>query len=108
MDKIPLIDVSLLKNSNKDIRNNTIKDLYNAFSSIGFVSLIATEINPDIVNNMRSTVIQIFDVDDYTKNKEMITRNNYRGYIPLDFLLPMELNIRLIIMKDINYILKFQ
>ena len=37
---------------------------------------------------MRSTVIQIFDVDDYTKNKEMITRNNYRGYIPLDFFTP--------------------
>ena len=88
MDKIPLIDVSLLKNSNKDIRNNTIKDLYNAFSSIGFVSLTGTDIKPDIVNNMRSTVIQIFDVDDYTKNNEMITRNNYRGYIPLDFFTP--------------------
>ena len=88
MDKIPLIDVSLLKNSNKDIRNNTIKELYNAFSSIGFVSLTGADIKPDIVNNMRSTVIQIFDVDDYTKNNEMITRNNYRGYIPLDFFTP--------------------
>ena len=85
MDKIPLIDVSLLKSTNKDVRNKTVKDLYDAFSSIGFVSLTATEINPDIVNNMRSTVKKIFDVDDLTKKKEMITRNNYRGYIPLDF-----------------------
>ena len=67
MDKIPLIDVSLLKNSNKDIRNNTIKDLYNAFSSIGFASLTGTDIKPDIVNNMRSTVKKIFDVDEVYK-----------------------------------------
>ena len=88
MDKIPLIDVSLLKSSNKDIRNKTVKGLYNAFSSIGFVSLKGTEIKPDIVDNMRATVKKIFDVDDFTKNKEMISRSNYRGYIPLDFFTP--------------------
>ena len=63
MDKIPLIDASLLNSTNKDVRNKTVKDLYDAFSSIGFVSLTATEINPDIVNNMRSTVKKIFDVE---------------------------------------------
>ena len=51
MDKIPLIDASLLNSTNKDVRNKTVKNLYDAFSSIGFVSLTATEINPDIVNN---------------------------------------------------------
>jgi isopenicillin N synthase-like dioxygenase len=88
VDKIPLIDASLLNSTNKDVRNKTVKDLYDAFSSIGFVSLTATEINSDIVNNMRSTVKKIFDVDDLTKKKEMITRNNDRGYIPLDFFTP--------------------
>ena len=56
MDKIPLIDVSLLKSTIKDVKNKAIKDLYNAFSSIGFVSLTETEISTDIVNSMRSTV----------------------------------------------------
>ena len=94
MDKIPLIDINLLKSANKVIKNKAIKDLYGAFSSIGFVSLTKTEISADIVNSMRSTVKKIFDVDDLTKKKEMITRSNYRGYIPLDFFTPNGTNYK--------------
>ena len=88
MENIPTINISFLKDSNKDTRKKTVKELYDAFSSIGFATLTGTGINPIIVKSMRDLVEEIFNIDEFSKKKQMITRDNYRGYIPLEFFTP--------------------
>ncbi|MEM7092863.1 MAG: 2OG-Fe(II) oxygenase family protein [Actinomycetota bacterium] len=62
--------------------------LVEAWSSIGFVSIVDHGLSTDLIAAMRTLCRQVFALDDATKDAWRITRSSYRGFVPLGFFTP--------------------
>ncbi len=82
---IPTIDISALATPD---RAATVAAIGDAAHQIGFLSVTGTGIDPHLIADMRRSVIRVFSVPEAQKRAQAITRDNYRGYIPLDFFTP--------------------
>lgn len=88
MERIPTIDIApLLQEAHPDY-GKTVQQVMDACTGIGFLSITGTGIPPELVERVRACVRAIFDVDEASKWQQAITRENYRGYIPMGFSTP--------------------
>ncbi|WP_171173850.1 isopenicillin N synthase family oxygenase [Ruegeria sp. HKCCD8929] len=88
MQTIPTIDISPLGTPNHHERDAVVRQILDACTGIGFLSITGTGIAPETVETVRRTVREIFAVDEASKWDQAITRDNYRGYIPMGFFTP--------------------
>ncbi len=88
MQSIPTIDISPLRNTSDPRYDQTIRHVMDACTGIGFLSITGTGLPQSLVERMRSCVKAIFAVEEHSKWDRAITRDNYRGYIPMGFFTP--------------------
>lgn len=84
---IATIDIAPLITGQGD-RDAVVEQILNSCLGIGFLSVTGTGVSPDLIAAMRGVVQQIFAVDEQAKWDQAITRDNYRGYIPMGFFTP--------------------
>ncbi len=63
-------------------------EVLEAFRSIGFATVTGHGIDSSLFAEMRSLLVELFALSDACKTEGMITRDNYRGFIPLGFFTP--------------------
>ncbi len=88
MQSIPTIDLSPLRDPEHADHASTIAAILDACTDIGFLSITGTGIAPQTVDQVRQTCREIFSIEESSKWQQAITRNNYRGYIPMGFFTP--------------------
>ncbi len=88
MDQIPTINIAPLGNPEHPEYEGTVRHVMDACTGIGFLSITGTGIPQHLVDRVRSCARQIFDVDEPSKWRQAITRESYRGYIPMGFFTP--------------------
>ncbi|EDZ47118.1 oxidoreductase, 2OG-Fe(II) oxygenase family [Rhodobacterales bacterium Y4I] len=88
MQMIPTIDITPLREGDHPQRQQTVAAIPAAAQDIGFLSITGTGVAPETVEAVRNTVRAIFDVPENSKWEQAITRENYRGYIPMGFFTP--------------------
>ncbi len=88
MEHIPTIDISPLADPSGPQYQSTVAQIMDACTSIGFLSITGTGIAPEQIEQVRDCVSAIFDIDEARKWDQAITRENYRGYIPMGFFTP--------------------
>jgi isopenicillin N synthase-like dioxygenase len=85
---IPTIDISPLRDANSPQRAQVVEQILGACTDIGFLSITGTGIAPNIPDQVRSCCRAIFSIEEKSKWDQAITRDNYRGYIPMGFFTP--------------------
>ena len=88
MQHIPIIDIAPLRNPAHPDYAQTAQQVMDACTGIGFLSITGTGIAPETVDTVRACVRDIFAVEESAKWDQAITRENYRGYIPMGFFTP--------------------
>ncbi len=88
MDTIPTIDISALAHPDSPEYKATAQQILDACVGIGFLSITGTGVSQGSVDQVRQTVRKIFDLEESRKWDQAITRENYRGYIPMGFFTP--------------------
>jgi len=79
--QVPVIDLSATD-------NEVAKVLDRAFAEMGFAELVDHGIPTSVIAAAREAVVAYFDQPQDQKLPDHITRDNYRGYIPLGFFSP--------------------
>lgn len=87
-DHIPTIDISPLADPSGPQYAATVAQIMEACTGIGFLSITGTRIAAERIDQVRNYVRAIFDIDEDSKWDQAITRENYRGYIPMGFFTP--------------------
>ena len=77
MKHLPLIDLSDAARSTTEIER--------ACREIGFMNIVGHGIAPVVIANVRQAVVDYFGLALAEKNRNRITRDNYRGFIPIGF-----------------------
>ena len=85
---IPLFDLSALRDGDPAARRDAAAALYGACADIGFVSVINHGASNRLIGRARGAVTRYFSRPESLRLTEQITRENYRGYIPLGFFTP--------------------
>ncbi len=88
MQRIPTIDITPLHDTAHVDYGQTVQKVMNACTEIGFLSITGTGISTETVQEMRSCVQAIFSIEEDAKWQQAITRENYRGFIPMGFFTP--------------------
>ncbi len=88
MQTIPAIDISPLFSPDHPDRQTTISQIGAACRDIGFLSITDTGVPEDLITLVRQSLRDLFTLDEQTKWKQAITRENYRGFIPFGFFTP--------------------
>ena len=88
MDSIPTIDISPLGDTAHPRYAATVRQVMDACTGIGFLSITGTGINQNDLNRVRDCVREIFAIPEQSKWDQAITRGNYRGFIPMGFFSP--------------------
>ncbi len=88
MEHIPTIDISPLRDRNHPGYDATVGQILNACTGIGFLSITGTGISQEVVDDVRACVRAVFSIEEQSKWDQAITRDNYRGYIPMGFFTP--------------------
>ncbi len=88
MDHIPTIDIAPLHDPAHVDYDRTVQQVMEACTEIGFLSITGTGIPQETVTEVRNCVQAIFGIDKSAKWDQAITRENYRGYIPMGFFTP--------------------
>ncbi|MCG7519242.1 isopenicillin N synthase family oxygenase [Ruegeria sp. Ofav3-42] len=88
MQTIPTIDISPLNDAAHPDHGAAVQQVLGACTDIGFLSVTGTGVSPDTVDEVRAKTRAIFDIDEQSKWDQAITRDNYRGYIPMGFFTP--------------------
>ncbi|WP_170573185.1 isopenicillin N synthase family dioxygenase [Ruegeria atlantica] len=88
MDRIPTIDITPLHGGTHPEYDQAVQEVIKACTEIGFLSITGTGISQETVSDVRSKVRAIFAVDESAKWDQAITRENYRGFIPMGFFTP--------------------
>ena len=87
--ELPIIDIASL--TSEDDRKRTVSDqLIEAFEEIGFAVLVGHGVEKKRLFGIRELLVRVFNVPDSVKEELSISRDNYRGYIPLGFFSPNE------------------
>ena len=81
---IPLVDISAT--------GNYVGGIEMASRDVGFMYVAGHGIPPRVIANARASVIEYFSLPLQEKARHRITRENYRGYIPLGFFNPNDGN----------------
>ena len=76
---IPVIDL---------LAGSAAEQIVEAAEEVGFFSIIGHEVDRTTRATLRSAVVELFSVSDEDKHRQAITRDNYRGFIPLGFFTP--------------------
>ena len=87
--ELPSIDIAALA-VNGDRKRTVSDELIDAFEEVGFAVLVGHGIEKKLLSEMRELLIRVFNVPDSIKEELLISRSNYRGYIPLGFFSPNE------------------
>ena len=87
---IKTIDLSPLTQGSADDQmiNQISSQILKSCHEIGFFCLKGTAIPPALIADMHRLMIDIFATDEAAKYDQAITRDNYRGFIPLGFFTP--------------------
>ncbi len=88
MEHIPTINIEPLRLPDHPRYAETVAQIIDACTGIGFLSITGTGITPQTVDAVRACVREIFAIDEDSKWDQAITRQNYRGYIPMGFFTP--------------------
>lgn len=88
MQSIATIDISPLRDPEHADHASTIAAILDACTDIGFLSITGTGIAPQTVDQVRQICREIFSIEESSKWQQAITRDNYRGYIPMGFFTP--------------------
>ncbi len=88
MTQIPVFDLSRLRDVDLLVRRNAAAALYGACADIGFVSVVNHDVPQRLIGRVRAAVTRYFFRPEASRLNEQITRENYRGYIPLGFFTP--------------------
>ena len=88
-EAIPVIDIRPLDGAADDpARREAVARIGRACREIGFLVITGTGVAQARIEAVRDTVRRVFAVDEAAKRAQAITRDNYRGYIPLGFFTP--------------------
>ena len=77
MQTIPLIDISNFAGA--------VRGIEKASRDIGFMYISGHGISPDMIEQVRTAVVDYFALPLAAKTADRISRDNYRGYIPFGF-----------------------
>ncbi|EEE38018.1 putative flavonol synthase/flavanone 3-hydroxylase (FLS 1) [Rhodobacteraceae bacterium KLH11] len=88
MEHIPTIDISPLADPSDPNFKTTVTRIMDACTSIGFLSITCTGVASGHIDRVRDCARAIFDIEEASKWDQAITRENYRGYIPMGFFTP--------------------
>lgn len=77
---IPLVDISAT--------GDVVRRIEKASRDIGFMYIAGHGIPAAAIERARSAVVEYFSLPQQEKDADRITRDNYRGYIPLGFFSP--------------------
>ena len=80
---IPLIDISPLCENTLQHRK-VVDQIGTACREIGFICINGTGISPSLILSVRKTLKDLFQLDEHIKYEQAITRENYRGFIPIN------------------------
>jgi isopenicillin N synthase-like dioxygenase len=86
--QIPVFDLSRLRKRDLVVRRDAAAALYGACTDIGFVSIVNHGVPQRLIGRVRAAVKKYFSRPETLRLTEQITRENYRGYIPLGFFTP--------------------
>lgn len=84
---IAVIDIAPLAAVGAE-RRAVVDAIGRACRDIGFLCVTGTGVDRDVTARMRRAVEAVFSVPEDSKWRQSITRENYRGYIPLGFFTP--------------------
>lgn len=84
---VPVIDIAPLHDPGSDA-SETSRRIAEACESVGFFAVTNHGIATSQLDAMRSLVARVFDIDEGDKHRQAITRDNYRGFVPLGFFTP--------------------
>ncbi len=85
---IPVVDLDSLSSWGKASASGTVADLVEAFSGIGFAFVTGHGVDLETLAALQDLLPRVFAADQGTKTRWQIDRENYRGYIPLEFFTP--------------------
>lgn len=85
---IPTIDITALYGPDSPARRSIVQAIHTACTDIGFLSITGTGIASETIEDVRAMVRRIFAIEETSKWQQAITRDNYRGYIPMGFFTP--------------------
>lgn len=88
MTDLPIIDISPLLGDDERAAKSVTRSIGDACSEIGFMVIRGHRIPTVTISRLREFVRQFFELPAKEKQALSITRNNYRGYIPLGFFTP--------------------
>ena len=88
MTDLPIIDISPLLGDDERAAKSVTRSIGDACSEIGFMVIRGHRIPVVTTSRLREFVRQFFELPAKEKQALSITRNNYRGYIPLGFFTP--------------------
>ena len=97
--ELPSIDINALTFTSNS-KHMASSKLIEAFEDIGFAVVVGHGIGVERLLEMRDLLIRVFDVSDSIKENLTISRDDYRGYIPLGFFSPNEKNARTVTEPD--------
>ncbi|WP_421701164.1 isopenicillin N synthase family dioxygenase [Aliiroseovarius sp.] len=84
-EHIPTIDISRLGGPG---HADCVAEVMQACTSIGFLSITGTGVDPALVDGTRDMLRALFALPEQAKWDQAITRENYRGFIPMGFFTP--------------------
>ena len=85
--ELPIIDIASLT-SEGDRKQIVSDELIEAFEETGFAVLVGHGVEKNRLFEMRELLVRVFNVPNSVKEELSISRDNYRGYIPLGFFSP--------------------
>ena len=88
MDELPVIDIAPLMQTNERAKTTVAGAIGDACHDIGFMIIRGHGIPSSTIAVLRRSVMQFFGRPLEDKLALSITRDNYRGYIPLGFFTP--------------------
>lgn len=88
MSDLPVIDIAPLTDDGKRADETVVRSIGDACHEVGFMVIRGHGIPADTISRLRGFVSQLFARPLEDKLALSITRDNYRGYIPLGFFTP--------------------
>ena len=87
---LPIIDISEIRTSATNSSEYLVaaKDLFQAFSDIGFAIVTGHGVAARTVTNMRTAVRELFATPREVLLADMVEKGNYRGFVPLGYFTP--------------------
>lgn len=83
----PVINIAPLLTGD-DASNGVIDHIESACTQVGFMAVTGHSISASSIHQLRSIIGQLFALPEPEKEQLRITRDNYRGFIPLHFFSP--------------------